>query len=163
VKILYLVRHAWAEEHDDERWPDDAQRPLTEDGQKRFNKFLKKLADIRFAPAVIATSPLLRCRQTAEIIAKRFPSKPKIMTVDALAPNSDLEALIQWTTEREEEEMAWVGHAPDVEHLAAKLISDGTLSMRFRKGAVMAIRFDEQIGQGKGELQWFATAKLMGV
>ncbi len=86
-----------------------------------------------------------------------------MVAVDALAPNSDLDALMQWTTEREEEEVAWVGHAPDVEHLAAKLISDGSLSMRFRKGAVMAIRFDEQISQAKGELQWFATAKLMGV
>jgi phosphohistidine phosphatase len=161
--ILYLVRHAWAEERDDARWPDDTQRPLADDGEKRFNKFLKKLTDIRFAPTVIATSPLVRCRQTAEIIAKRFPGKPKIVTVDALAPNSDLDALIQWTAEREEEEIAWVGHAPDIEHLAARLISAGTLSMRFRKGAVMAIRFDDGIGQGKGQLQWFATAKLMGV
>ena len=161
--VLYLVRHAWSEERNEDRWPDDAQRPLTDEGQKRFNKFLKQLTDIRFAPQVIATSPLVRCRQTAEIIARRFPSKPKIVPVDALAPHSDLEALLQWTAEREEEEVAWVGHSPDVEQLAAKLISDGSLSMRFRKGAIMAIRFDEPIGQGKGELQWFATAKLMGV
>jgi phosphohistidine phosphatase len=160
--ILYIIRHAWAEERDDEHWPDDSLRPLTADGQKRFNKLLKKLADVRFAPAVIATSPLVRCRQTAEIVAKRFPSGPKIVPLDALAPHSDLDLLIQWTAQREEDEIAWVGHAPDVGQLAAQLISDGTAAIRFRKGAVAAILFENGIGLGKGELQWLATAKLLG-
>ncbi|HEY2760617.1 MAG TPA: histidine phosphatase family protein [Pirellulales bacterium] len=161
--LLYIVRHAWAEERDEARWPDDALRPLTADGQKRFSKLLKKLTDVRFAPPVIATSPLLRCRQTAELIAERFPSKPKIVPIDGLAPNSDLDSLIHWTAERGDAEVAWVGHAPDVEHLTAQLISDGSLAIRFRKGAIAAIRFDEGIGRGKGQLQWQATAKLLGV
>jgi phosphohistidine phosphatase len=161
--ILYIVRHAWAEERDDERWPDDSERPLTADGQKRFNKLLKKLTDVRFAPAIIATSPLLRCRQTAEVIAKRFPSQPKIVPLDALAPKSDLESLIQWTAQHGNAEVAWVGHDPDVSHLAAGLIADGTMHIRFRKGAVAAICFEDAVGLGKGELQWLATAKLLGV
>lgn len=160
--LLYLVRHAWAEEHDEARWPDDTQRPLTADGQKRFNKVLKKLADIRFAPAIVATSPLVRCMQTAELIAKRFPSRPKVVPLDALAPGSDLATLIEWTAQLGDTDVAWVGHAPDVEHLAARLISDGSLSMRFRKGAVMSILFEDGIAEGKGQLQWMATAKLLG-
>lgn len=160
--LLYIVRHAWAEERDEHRWPDDAQRPLTVDGQKRFNKVLKKLADIRFAPAVIASSPLLRCMQTAELIAKRFPSRPRIVPLDALAPGSDLSALIEWTAQHEDTDVAWVGHSPDVEQLAALLISNGSLSMRFRKGAVMSILFEDGIAEGKGQLQWMATAKLLG-
>jgi phosphohistidine phosphatase len=161
--LLYIIRHAWAEERDPQQWPDDSQRPLTADGQKRFNKLLKKLTDVRFAPSIIASSPLLRCRQTAELIAERFPSKPNIVLLDALAPNSNLESLIEWTTQQGDTDIAWIGHAPDVEHLAARLISDAAVSIRFRKGAVMAIRFEEGIGLATGQLQWLATAKLLGV
>src|ERR1700690_274518 len=105
--LLYIIRHAWAEERDPQQWPDDSQRPLTADGQKRFNKLLKKLTDVRFAPSIIASSPLLRCRQTAELIAERFPSKPNIVLLDALAPNSNLESLIEWTTQQGDTDIAW--------------------------------------------------------
>ena len=33
---LYLIRHAIAETPDDQRWPDDAQRPLAPHGRQRF-------------------------------------------------------------------------------------------------------------------------------
>jgi phosphohistidine phosphatase len=161
--ILYIVRHAWAGERDEQQWPDDSLRPLTDDGKKRFNKFLKRLSDVRFAPAVIATSPLVRCMQTAEIIAKRFHGQPTIVPQDALAPGSNLEAMIQWTAELQTDEVAWVGHDPDVRHLVARLIGGDSASIRIRKGAVAAIRFEDTIGLGKGELQWLATAKLLGV
>jgi phosphohistidine phosphatase len=160
--ILYIIRHAWAEEHDSSRWPDDALRPLTDEGQKRFAKVLKRLTKIGFEPAVIATSPLVRCRQTAELIAKRLDDKPTIVQLDALAPSSDLRALIEWTSQQGETDVAWVGHAPDVSHLAAQLIGTGDSAIRFAKGAVAAIQFDEQIQPGGGELQWLATAKLLG-
>jgi phosphohistidine phosphatase len=160
--ILYIIRHAWAEERDEARWPDDSLRPLTEEGQKRFKKQLKRLADIRFAPAMIATSPLVRCQQTAEIIAKRFHGQPSVTPLDALAPGSNLDALIEWTKETKSDEVAWVGHDPDVGHLAAQLIGGENGGIHFRKGAVAAIRFEEDVAPGKGELQWLATAKLLG-
>ncbi|HTQ40846.1 MAG TPA: phosphoglycerate mutase family protein [Pirellulales bacterium] len=161
--ILYVVRHAWAGDRDEGQWPDDLLRPLTDDGKKRFNKLLKRLTDVRFAPAMIATSPLVRCVQTAEIIAKRFPSRPSIVQLDALAPGSNLESLVQWTAEANHDEIAWVGHDPDVRHLVARLIGGDSASIRIRKGAVAAIRFEEEMAIGKGELQWLATAKLLGV
>ena len=34
--------------------------------------------------------------------------------------------------------------------------------IRFAKGAVAAIRFDREPTVGNGELQWLATAKLLG-
>ena len=63
---LYIVRHAWAEEQDDDRWPDDRQRPLTAEGRKRFSRVAKALDHRGIAPQLIVTSPLMRCRQTAE-------------------------------------------------------------------------------------------------
>ncbi len=74
---LYIVRHAWAGEHGDPRYPDDRLRPLTEEGSRRFATVVKKLVDRGFRPRLVATSPLLRCLQTAEIVAEHVPGRPR--------------------------------------------------------------------------------------
>ena len=162
--ILYIVRHAWAEERNAEAWPDDSQRPLTESGCKRFSRLVKKLVKIGFSPNMIATSPLTRCQQTADLLAERIAGKPEVVALVALAPCSDLDALTQWSAESiaDMEQIAWVGHAPDVGRLASQLIG-GESNIRFAKGAVAAIRFESVVQPGAGELQWLATAKLLGV
>jgi len=160
---LYIIRHAWAEDRDLARWPDDDQRPLTDKGRKRFKKLLKKLTKGQFAPAIIATSPLVRCQETAQLVARALDNQPPIVELDALKPGSDLSTLVLWTADRTEGDVAWVGHAPDVDRLAAQLIGDGQAAIPFAKGAVAAILFDAAITPGTGELQWLATAKLLGV
>jgi phosphohistidine phosphatase SixA len=49
-----------------------------------------------------------------------------------------------------------------VSRLTAALIGDGSSLIHFAKGAVAAIRFDGDPTIGGGELQWLATAKLLG-
>jgi phosphohistidine phosphatase len=160
--ILYIVRHAIAGERDDAQWPDDSQRPLTEKGKKRFKKFLKQLDEV-ISPTLIATSPFVRCHQTAEILADRLDNDAMLVPQPALQPGSDLDALVQWTSEQTAEEIAWVGHAPDVGHLAAKLIGNGEARVDFAKGAIAAIEFENGIQAGGGILSWLATAKVLGV
>lgn len=159
---LYIVRHAWAGPSGDPSFEDDDLRPLTDEGRKRFGKVVKKLAKRGFSPPHVATSPLVRCTQTADVLAEHVTPTPQITPLDALAPNSQLRALIEWTNSLGGEDAAWVGHAPDVGELASALISDGTARIRFRKGAVLAILFDGPVTQGKGELSWMATAALLG-
>jgi phosphohistidine phosphatase len=162
--LIYIVRHAWAFQHGDPRWPDDSQRPLEKEGAERFAKVVKRLVERGFAPARIATSPYLRCRQTAEVVADHVAGSPDIVELDVLKPGSDLAALIEWSRESADAGgVCWVGHAPDVTHLAAALVGDGDALIRFAKGATAAIRFDGEIEPGAGELQWLATAKLLGV
>jgi phosphohistidine phosphatase len=159
--LLFIIRHAWAFERDTERFPDDRQRPLTPEGQKRFRKAVKKLADRGLTPQVIATSPLVRCAQTADILAEVLPEHPVVTRVEALAPGSDLDAMIAWSGHHAGD-IAWVGHAPDVDDLAAALLGSSADSIRFAKGAVAAIEFDRQVTRGQGTLQWFVTAKSLG-
>lgn len=161
--ILYIVRHAWAGEHDEKRYPNDDLRPLTTDGKKRFAKMLEHLDGAKIRPTWIATSPLVRCRQTAEILAKHLPEPPEIAELIALRPDADLGELLAWTGRRSrDEQIAWVGHAPSVSDLAAALIGDGAASIRFAKGAIAAIRFEGAVERNAGELAWLATAGLLG-
>jgi len=162
--LLYIIRHAWAGQHDDPEWPDDSLRPLTSEGRERFAKLVKLLVERGFSPRIVATSPLVRCRQTAEIVVAHAPGEPRLVELPALAPGSDLASLLAWTDEAagERDEVAWVGHAPDVSYLAAALVGGSGGGIRFAKGGVAAIQFDGPPEPGQGELRWLATAKLLG-
>ncbi len=161
---LYIIRHAWAEDRDLFRWPTDWERPLTPGGRKRFAAMVVRLTERGFQPEIIATSPLVRCRQTAEIVAELAGDGAPIVELDALQPGSDMQALLDWT-QREGgacERVAWVGHSPDVDWLAGRLIGAGAADIRFAKGAVAALRFDADPDAAEGELRWFVTAKVLG-
>jgi phosphohistidine phosphatase len=158
---LYIVRHAWAEEPD-ERWGSDAARPLTDDGKKRYRKVVEALVERGFRPQIIATSPYLRTRQTAEIAAKNLPTKPAIVELPALACGSNLEQALEWTRGRVEREIAWIGHMPDVSLMSGTLLGATQESLDFAKGATAAIDFEGEPAPGKGTLRWFVTAKMLG-
>jgi phosphohistidine phosphatase len=160
---LYIIRHAWATDRDDPRWSDDDERPLSEEGRVRFAKMVTRLADLGVTPEIIATSPLTRCVETAQILAAGT-GRGKVTLLDELRPGSNLDALLHWTARqaREHEAIAWLGHAPDVNRLAAAMIGDGTALIHFAKGSVAAIHFDGPPFLGDGELCWLATAKVLG-
>ncbi len=162
---LFIIRHAWAEDRDDQKHPDDALRPLTAEGQKRFAQMVDRLVPRVLKPRLIATSPMVRCVQTAEILAAAVGAKAKVVPCDELLPGGNPKHLLAWTHERAAglEEVAWVGHAPDVGYLTALLIGQQDGWMDFKKGAIAAIRTADPFDLGRGELQWLVTAKVLGV
>ncbi len=160
--FIYIVRHAWAGHFGDPEWPDDTQRPLTDTGSVRFASVVGRLVKRGFAPQRIATSPMVRCRQTADIIVAEVPGEPEVVALDALLPGSDLAALLRWTTEQNGENVCWIGHAPDVADLTAALVCDPAAHIRFAKGACAAVQMEAGAKEGTGRLCWLATAKLLG-
>jgi phosphohistidine phosphatase len=162
--LLYIIRHAWAADRVDPAWPTDELRPLTEEGRERFARMIKVLSQRAFAPELIATSPLVRCRQTAEVIAQGVPGEPEVVEREELAPGSDLQGLVKWTIRKgcDCKEAAWVGHAPDVTYLTSALVGDSRGAVRFAKGSIAAIDFPDIPRIGQGELRWLVTAKLLG-
>jgi phosphohistidine phosphatase len=167
--LIYIIRHAWAHDRGDPRFMTDAQRPLTDDGADRFSQVALRLVKRGVHPHHIATSPLMRCRETADILAAQMSPQPEVSELDALAPGSDLAALIRWTRHQgnrsggdSSPDVAWVGHMPDVSDLTTSLIGDPTAQLRFAKGAAACVRFHREISPGSGSLQWLVTAKILG-
>jgi phosphohistidine phosphatase len=160
---LFIIRHAWAEEYGDPRWMDDAQRPLTNQGRRRYAEMVEILSRRGMRPSLIAASPMVRCRETAKILADGLPDRPEIIERLELLPHGDLKSLFSWTARQADEnpQIAWIGHAPDVGQITAALIGQPNASLSFAKGATAAVRFDDQIIIGGGELRWLATAKLL--
>ena len=161
---LYIIRHAWAEQRDDEQWPDDGERPLTKAGRQRFARVVEQLALRGVAPEVVATSPLARCVETTQVLVDGLDEMPEVVQLDELLPGSDLQGLIEFTAGQIDRagSVAWVGHAPDVSLLTAELIGGAGGWIRFAKGSVAAIRFLGLPAAGNGELRWLATAKVLG-
>ena len=82
---LYIVRHAIAADRG-EQWPDDTKRPLTEEGINRFKEAVEGLAWLGVEIDEIFTSPLVRAKQTATLLADGLGNKTSVKTLDALAP-----------------------------------------------------------------------------
>jgi phosphohistidine phosphatase len=161
--FIYIARHAWAHQRNAARWPDDSIRELTTPGIARYQQMIRPLVQRGFTPERIATSPYVRCRQTAEILAAQLPEEVPIDELPALQPGSNLDALLGWTAEADGKSVCWVGHAPDVSLLTAALIGSEETFIRFAKGAVAAIRSDSPADSPVGELQWLVTAKILGI
>src|SRR5260370_34582850 len=89
---IYLIRHGIAEERGD-AWPDDAKRPLTEEGMARLRKAARGLTRAGVSIDLMLTSPLVRARQTAEIIAAELDPQPSIAQIDSLSPGGGYAAL----------------------------------------------------------------------
>jgi phosphohistidine phosphatase len=161
--MLYLVRHAWAGESGDPRYSNDDLRPLTREGRRRFRRFVGRLAERGLEVERIATSPLVRCRQTADLLEESQAGRPAVVELAALAPGANLEDLIAWTASGGVGDVAWVGHAPDVGLLAAALLGAPAGALRFGKGMVAAVQFTGLVQAGGGVLRWLASAKLLGL
>lgn len=157
--LVYLVRHAIAAERGPE-YPDDRDRPLTHQGAARFRKAAKGLVALDIRIERILTSPLVRARQTAEILGEAFP-KASTIEVEALAPGGTYRGVLSALGEqRDSHHLALVGHEPDMGDIAARLLgARGTLE--FKKGAVCAIALGSIPPTAPGTLLWFATPKML--
>ena len=157
---LFLIRHGVAEERGD-AWPDDAKRPLSEDGIERFQKSARGLARLDVWIDVVLTSPLVRARQTADIVASAFDPRPSIITVESLAPGGSYASLVADLEKHgRKTRIALVGHEPGIGELGARLVGSRH-SFEFKKGAICRIDVDEIPPVGPGDLRWFLTPKVM--
>jgi phosphohistidine phosphatase len=154
---LYLVRHAIAAERGP-KYPDDRLRPLTPEGSKKFRDGVKGLAAYDVTIDMVLTSPLVRARDTAILLADGLKPKPAVMEIEALAPGGRHAAIVEAikTHAKRHRRLAVVGHEPDLGEFAARLLG-ARGSVEFKKGAICLIDVDSATPGGPGTLRWFFT------
>jgi phosphohistidine phosphatase len=157
---LFLIRHGIAAERG-ETYPDDSKRPLTNRGVSRLRREVQALGKLNVSFDQILTSPLVRTRQTAEIIAEALSSKPPIAAIDSLAPGGTYAALTDDLAKyARRSKIALVGHEPNLGEFAGRLIGTRT-AIEFKKGAICEIEFEALPPARAGRLRWFLTPKML--
>jgi phosphohistidine phosphatase len=153
---LYLLRHAHAGDSTAYAGP-DAERPLSEKGERQANRLGKFLAGARFLPDAIVSSPKVRALRTAELVALHLGLPvgvdPRLgMAIDL----ADLDAILGEVGDPARPML--VGHDPDFSELAALLSGGSHLPMR--KGALVRIDIDRPVQAGAGTLRWLLPPDL---
>ena len=157
---LYIVRHAIAAERGSE-WPDDTKRPLTERGIHRFKQEVAGLRSLDASIDEIITSPLVRAKQTADLLASGLGGKPVVRILKALEPGHSPTAIIgQVAKLARRNRIAIVGHEPGLGELAAHLLG-ASRPLPFRKGSICRIDLESLTSKRAGSLIWFVTPKIL--
>jgi phosphohistidine phosphatase len=158
---LYLVRHAIAEDRGD-AWPDDRLRPLADVGKQRMRRQARSLVALGISFDQILTSPLVRTRETADILAEAFPAPPRIVEVEALEPDRrPKEVLGALRDFSRRTSLALIGHEPGIGEVAGVLLGMRS-AMPFKKGAIALIEVALlPPPPGSGELRWFVPPRFL--
>jgi phosphohistidine phosphatase len=154
---LCLIRHADA--GDSETWRgDDAQRPLSDKGRRQASALGRFLSRRGYKPDAILSSPKMRSRQTAELVAAALATA--VQLDERLVGTPDLGTLSKIVEDVGRRRIVLVGHDPEFSELAAELI--GAQSFSLKKGTLVRIDVVLPLQPGTGVLRWMLPADLVG-
>lgn len=151
---VYLVRHAEAFEPSEKRWPDDRLRPLTPDGRREFRKAAAAIVRIAGPVDRVLTSPLVRARETAEILEQAgWPRADEAMQ---FAPDESAEVALAAVRACDVDRVAIVGHQPNLGDLLSLSLAGhaARIACRFEKGAIACLKFSAVVRVGAARLEW---------
>ena len=158
--ILYLMRHGIAE--DQAPLGRDADRELTQQGTLRTAMVAKGLHRLGIAFDRIISSPYVRARQTAEIVARVVGYEAGITFDERLVPHARLEELNELIRENNDaQSLLATGHEPSMSGFISGLCADSRLRIDVRKASVTAIAIDRFSPRPSGTLLWSLPPKLV--
>ena len=160
---LLIIRHGPA--GDSDTWEaegrDDRLRPLTSEGKKQMRKAAAGLPALVRDVQLLATSPLTRAVQTAEIVATEYGCE--IVTLEALAPDRDPEDAVRWLRKQEPDlTVGLVGHEPHLSSLVGYLLTGKRASfLDLKKGGAGLLEMTAPLQPGGGALEWLLTPRAL--
>jgi phosphohistidine phosphatase len=161
---LYLIRHGIAQER--EANIKDEERGLTKEGRQKTEKVANRLLQLGLHFDLIATSPLVRAMQTAEILIGTGLST-QLEECPHLAPEGNIHNwLVQWfelhnfskTTQ-----LALVGHEPCLSNWAEILISqEASSGFVLKKAGMIGLKLPENGNPlGRSQMFWLTPPKYL--
>lgn len=161
---IYLIRHGIAEERS-EHQPDE-KRELTSNGIIKTEKVAQKLSKLNIQFEIILTSPLVRAKQTAEIL-KQAQLSQETLEFYPLAPTGNIQNWFNWLQNSEynknDSTIALVGHQPNLGDWAELLLwGEIQQKLTLKKAGIIGLEiFDLTNPVGTGELFLLTSPKWM--
>jgi phosphohistidine phosphatase len=158
---LLVVRHAAAADKDEfaRTGKSDDLRPLTPAGKREMRDVARGIREVVSEVHALATSPLVRAVQTAEILGDAYDRKP--VSVEWLRPEAPYEDFAQWArSHREKEMVAIVGHEPHLSGLVSWLLASSKQSLlELKKAAACLLEVEDASGPSSATLLWSMAPK----
>lgn len=161
---LYVVRHGIAIDRTDPMATNDDERWLTDEGKTKTRQVALGLAALGVQVDAILTSPLVRARQTAEIIAKVLQPPREIHISDNLEPGFSVEALCEEISRMKgAQSLMLVGHEPDLGDLISTLVwGDDSGLVQMKKAGVALLALSGLPPSERGVvLKWLLPPKAL--
>jgi phosphohistidine phosphatase len=149
---LWLGRHGEADDPDTA--PTDFDRKLTPFGRNQVAQLTRWLLAREEAPELILHSPLVRARQTAEVIAGEISGGVVVMKESLLAPGFSTVALLHRLKNAGVQRVVCIGHQPDIGRSLAEMT--GGVRTAIAPGTLACIEFQGATAVDTGMLRWLA-------
>ena len=161
---LYILRHGIATERGTAGYERDFERPLTPDGEKKVRRISKAMLRLELMFDLIVSSPYVRARETAEIVAATLSLTKQLDFRDSLGADGDPRELIAELTKLKPEpnRLLLVGHEPSLSTIASLLISGSPKPCLVLKKAGFCKLTVESLRVGRcAQLEWLLTPRQM--
>ncbi len=166
---IFLLRHGIAADLGVGGVIRDADRPLTPEGRVRLQVMAAGMRRLDLKINLIFTSPLLRARQTAEVVADVLKLQHKVKVIETLSPGRGLVGAESGRADLFIELGAHtfarallVGHQPDLSEVASFMLTGNrNLNIEFRKGGLCAIETTSIPPRGPGLLRWLLQPRQL--
>ena len=161
---IYILRHGIAVERGTAGYKRDADRPLTPKGERRLWQITEAMERMELSFDLILSSPYLRARQTAEIVAEAFKPEKRLELCDELAADAEPKDAIRFlrALDPAPENVLLVGHEPYLSQLVSLLVAGDTgCGIELKKGGLCKLR-TESLKPGRcATMEWLLTPKQM--
>lgn len=152
---LYLMRHGPAHNVGEGGAVSDFERALSPGGMAVVEAVARQLVSLEVRPAVIMCSPLVRARQTAELVAETLGVRTRLEVDDTFACGLDFQRGLASVNRCMAGDVFVVGHAPDMGGFASWLLSaGGEISIAMRPAAICCLEFERRVARAAGTLAW---------
>ena len=161
---LYLLRHGDAGDAGDPKTK-DSERALTPKGVQRTKQLAEALEQMEISCDAILSSPLVRARETAEVVARGLKFAGKVELTDALTPFGSMEDLVhQLTTLRPApQSVLLVGHEPYLSGFISLLCVGGPgLGLEMKKGALCRLEVAAPSCGKCATIEWLLPPRVVG-
>lgn len=161
---LFLLRHGLAVERKEFYFANDEFRPLTPKGKRQLRKVAAALRAMELRFDVILSSPLVRARQTAEMVAADVKARKRLAFADELKPGGNPKKLIQKIAAQKinSGDVLLVGHEPDLSNLISLLVTGSRdAGFTLKKAGVAKLEVEKLCAGKCAALAWLLTPAQM--
>ena len=157
---LYMIRHGLAGKKIEDETTDD-ERPLNKKGKEKMKDIAKGLKELKISFDMILTSPLLRSKESAEIVNAYCSETKEVTVTDLLVPDAPYNNLIKFLNKfKDVKKVAIVGHEPFLSGFASYCLSKNKSPlMNLKKGGILMLEIDNVIKPGRCILSWLMEPK----